>query len=168
MRGACCVPGSFDVRHAIMMETFEGQCQCGEVKYRVVGTPVTLFACHCTECQRQSSSAFGMALWVGDADVQLLSGKLKEWIRTMSSGRNMACSFCPTCGTRLFHKVLGQSNFMSIKPGTLNDTRLLEPAGHIWTKSKQQWVHIAATSLQYPDNPENFEELCRIWSATHA
>lgn len=150
-----------------MIKTFEGHCQCGEVKYRVLGTPMTLFACHCTECQRQSSSAFGMALWVRDADVQLLCGKLKEWIRTTPSGRSMACSFCPTCGTRLFHKMLGQSKLMSIKPGTLNDTSQLEPVGHVWTKSKQHWVHIAATSLQYAENPESFDELFSIWRNTH-
>jgi hypothetical protein len=151
-----------------MVETFDGQCQCGEVKYRVVGTPVTMFACHCSECQRQSSSAFGMALWVKDADVQLLSGELKEWVRATPSGRSMACQFCSTCGTRLFHKLLGQSQFLSIKPGTLNNTKLLEPAGHIWTSSKQAWVHIADTSLQYTENPASFEDLFAIWSATHA
>ena len=151
-----------------MIETFEGQCQCGEVKYRVVGTAVTLFACHCTECQRQSSSAFGMALWVRDADVQLMSGELKEWIRHTPARRSMACSFCPSCGTRLFHKLLGQSQFMSIKPGTLNNTRRLEPVGHIWTKSKQAWVDIGATTLQYPDNPASFDELFSAWQASHA
>ena len=151
-----------------MIETFEGQCQCGEVTYRVVGTPVTLFACHCTECQRQSSSAFGMALWVRHADVRLLSGELKKWTRLTPSGRDMVCSFCPTCGTRLFHEMIGQSELLSIKPGTLHDTRLLEPAGHIWTRSKQPWVHIADTALQYTGNPENFGELFSIWSAAHA
>ncbi len=150
-----------------MIDAFEGQCQCGEVAYRVVGTAVTLFACHCTECQRQSSSAFGMALWVRDADVQRLSGTLKEWIRVMPSGRRMACSFCPTCGTRLFHKMLGQSQLMSIKPGTLKDTTWLEPAGHIWMQSKQRWVHVEATTLQYTGNPESFEELFAAWSAMH-
>ena len=151
-----------------MIETFEGQCQCGEVKYRVVGTAVTLFACHCTECQRQSSSAFGMALWVRDAEVELVSGKLKEWIRSTPSGRSMACSFCPTCGTRLLHKMLGQSQFLSIKPGTLNSTKSLEPAGHIWTASKQPWVHVPGTSLQYVGNPPGFEELFSVWSTAHA
>lgn len=151
-----------------MLETLEGQCQCGEVKYRVVGQPVTLFVCHCTECQRQSSSAFGMALWVRNADVQFLSGEPKKWVRSMPSGRSMACDFCSTCGTRLFHKVLEQSELLSIKPGTLNNTKLLEPIGHIWTKSKQQWVHVASTSLQYPGNPETFEELLSAWNATHA
>jgi hypothetical protein len=156
------------VSHAAMIQTFEGQCQCGEVKYRVVGTPMTLFACHCTECQRQSSSAFGMALWVRDAEVDLLSGELKEWIRSTPSGKSMACSFCPTCGTRLFHKMLGQSQLMSIKPGTLNSTKSLEVVGHIWTKSKQPWVHIPTTSLQYTDNPNSFDDLFAVWSAAHS
>ena len=44
-----------------MREVFEGRCQCGAATYRVKGTVITLFVCHCTECQRQSASAFGMA-----------------------------------------------------------------------------------------------------------
>jgi hypothetical protein len=151
------------VRFATMITTFEGQCQCGEVKYRVIGTPVTLFACHCTDCQRQSSSAFGMALWVRNAKIKFLVGRVKDWIRTLPSGRDMTCSFCPTCGVRLFHKLNGQTELMSIKPGTLNDTRLLQPVGHIWMKSKQNWVQISPSSLQYSGNPENSEELISVW-----
>lgn len=148
-----------------MVETFEGQCQCGAVQYRVVGTAVTLFACHCTECQRQSSSAFGMALWVQDADVQLLQGVAKEWLRSLPSGRTMACQFCADCGTRLFHKVLGQDRIMSIKPGTLRHTQDLQPVGHLWTRSKQAGVQIPATALQYEGNPPSFDALFAAWHA---
>ena len=148
--------------------TFEGQCHCGAVRYRVTGTPLTLFACHCTECQRQSSSAFGMALWVQDAQVVLTGSELSEWVRPLPSGQRMACRFCPTCGTRLFHQVLGQTRFMSIKPGTLDDTSWLEPAGHIWTASRQPWVDVPPTSLHYPGNPPGFEQLMAAWHARHA
>ena len=151
-----------------MTEIFEGQCQCGEVRYGVVGSAATLFACHCTECQRQSASAFGMALWVRDAEVALLRGEFKEWIRSTPSGRSMACSFCPTCGTRLFHKMLGQTQILSIKPGTLDHTGSLEPVGHIWTQSRQSWVHIPDNSFQYAGNPPDFEEMISAWSAAHA
>jgi len=119
-----------------MNQKFEGRCQCGGVKYQVTGTPVTVFACHCTECQRQSSSAFGMALWIRHGAAELLSGELRTWVRQTPSGKALECSFCPACGTRLFHKFLGQSEMMSIKPGTLDDTRWLEPAGHIWTRAR--------------------------------
>lgn len=98
------------------METFEGQCQCGEVKYRVTGTVATLFTCHCTECQRQSSSAFGMALWVRNAALELASG-------------------------------------------ALNNTKALEPVGHLWLASKQSWVQVPEGSLQYAGNPPDFEAL---------
>lgn len=152
-----------------MSASLEGKCQCGEVQYRVTGTPVTVFACHCTECQRQSSSAFGMALWVKDADVKLLRGEMRQWIRSMPSGRQMECSFCPNCGTRLFHKVLGQSEVLSIKPGTLNDTTWLKPAAHIWTKSAQAWALKDANGLLYEENPESFSDLISAWmESNHA
>ena len=146
-----------------MGEVFEGRCQCGEVKYRVAGTAATLFACHCTECQRQSASAFGMALWIRHGQVALLGGQLKEWTRVMPSGRSMVCSFCPTCGTRLFHQVLGQSAYLSIKPGTLDNPGAFTPVGHIWTASKLPWVAIPPGSLQYVGNPPDFDELLAAW-----
>jgi hypothetical protein len=152
-----------------MPQRLDGQCQCGEVQYQVTGTPITVFACHCTECQRQSSSAFGMALWVKNAEVTLLRGEIRHWVRAMPSGRNMKCSFCPNCGTRLFHQVLGQSEMISIKPGTLNDTTWLRPAGHIWTKSAQSWVLWGPTDLLYEENPDNFSDLISAWmEANHA
>jgi hypothetical protein len=149
-----------------MNEVFEGNCQCGSVAYRVTGRTATLFACHCTECQRQSSSAFGMALWVKDPSVELISGDMKEWIRTMPSGRQMSCQFCPECGTRIFHKTLGQTLLLSIKPGTLRNTSNLKPVGHIWVDSKQKWFEIEEDSLQYGGNPESYEDLICAWSAS--
>lgn len=143
----------------IQQQIFTGQCQCGAVKYRVSGEAATLFACHCHDCQRQSASAFGMALWIRHGELTLLSGELRHWLRQLPSGRQMQCSFCPICGTRITHVVLGQSEFMSIKPGTLDDTTWLTPAGHIWTRSKQSWVTLEAGCLQYAENPPSFEDL---------
>lgn len=147
-----------------MKQTFEGHCQCGSIHYKVAGEPVTLFACHCTECQRQSSSAFGMALWIREPVLELLSGEVKEWIRSMPSGRKMSCQFCPECGSRLFHRAVGQAQLMSIKPGTLLDTRQLRPVGHLWVDSKQKWLDIEKNSLRYPGNPESFDQLICSWS----
>lgn len=146
-------------------EEFVGQCQCAAVGYRVLGQSATLFACHCTECQRQSASAFGLALWIRNPEVQLLRGELQEWVRTMPSGRRMRCSFCGTCGSRLFHQSLDQSQFISIKPGTLNSSSGMDPVGHIWTRSKQSWVQLSDTALQYEGNPDSFDLLLAAWAA---
>ena len=104
-----------------------------------------------------------MALWIKHGTVELFSGELQKWVRQTPSGKAMECSFCPTCGTRLFHKVLGQSEMMSIKPGTLNDTRWLQPAGHIWTKSAQPWIRFDPHLLKYEGNPDSFSELIATW-----
>ena len=42
----------------------EGGCQCGAIRYRLLRAPLALYACHCLHCQKQSSSAFGMSMWV--------------------------------------------------------------------------------------------------------
>ncbi len=145
------------------MEVFEGQCQCGAVQYRVQGGAQTVFACHCTQCQRQSASAFGMALWVRDAQVALSGPPLQDWTRTTPSGKAMTGRFCTVCGTRLFHQVDLPGAPLSIKPGTLNDTRALRPVAHIWTASKQPWVQLDEAVLQYPGNPPDFAPLVQAW-----
>lgn len=146
-----------------MDEVFEGQCQCGAASYRVTGQSLALFACHCPECQRQSSSAFGMALWVKKSAVELMTGSLSSWVRRTSSGRHMVCQFCPVCGSRIFHQLTDQDEIISIKPGTLKDTKWLQPVAHIWAQSAQPWVEFGEGCLVYPGNPESFEEMLEAW-----
>ena len=62
-----------------LLETFEGRCQCGEISYRVAGETVAHFTFHCRECQRQSASAFGTALWLRNYCKNVLGGELGAW-----------------------------------------------------------------------------------------
>ena len=98
----------------------EGGCQCGAVRYRLEGEPVALVACHCSECQRQSGSAFGMSLIVSKDAFQLLSGEPKQFDRTADSGRSVECAFCPACGTRIYHEPTYRKDTLNIKTGTLD------------------------------------------------
>jgi hypothetical protein len=133
-----------------MEQTWEGGCQCGSVRYRVQGKPLALAVCHCTECQRQSGSAFGMSLAVPGESFRLLRGELKTFTTVCDSGRIKHCAFCPDCGTRIYHQ--GTEPVMSIKPGTLDDTSWLDPGAHYWTKSKQPWVPIPPGTRCFPDD----------------
>ena len=146
-----------------MIEELKGRCQCGDVTYRVTGETIALFVCHCTECQCQAASAFGMALWLQNYEKTLLTGTTKSWARTMPSGKKLVGEFCPSCGTRLFHQVAGQSKIMSVKPGTLDDTQHLVPVAHIWTASAQSWVHIPESALRFSGNPPDFETIFAAW-----
>ena len=125
-----------------MATKYTGGCQCGEVRYEVVGTPRKLIVCHCTDCQRQSGSAFGMTLLVNEADFRLTQGEVKTFASTSAAGRAKLGAFCPQCGTRIYHKPEWRRGTVSVKPGTLDDTSELKPDMHIWTRSKQPWVTI--------------------------
>jgi hypothetical protein len=126
-----------------------GGCQCGNVRYEIAGPPVELVVCHCKECQRQSGSAFGMSLFVADGGFRLTAGELKSFQVTCNSGRVKTCAFCADCGTRIYHSTGGT---ISLKPGTLDDTRWLRPTHHYWTRRKQPWVVIPADAVCIPDD----------------
>ena len=132
-----------------MARSMEGGCQCGSLRYRLDGEPLGLAICHCTECQRQSGSAFAMSLTVPKESFRLLSGELKTFTTLCDSGRTKECAFCPSCGTRIYHQ--GEAG-MSIKAGTLDETSGLHPDAHYWTKSKQPWVPIPDGARTFPDD----------------
>ena len=127
-----------------------GGCQCGAVRYRFDGATLDLAVCHCTDCQRQSGSAFGMSLWIPAEAFHLLSGSLKFFEVVCDSGRIKACAFCPRCGTRIYHRT--DEAGISIKAGTLDDTSSLRPTSHYWTKRKQPWVHVPEGTASFPDD----------------
>ncbi len=152
-----------------MPDNLEGGCQCGAVRYRITSPPLTLYLCHCTECQKQSSSAFGMSMWVRRSDLEIVQGDPKVWKRPAASGGTVSCAFCPTCGSRLYHHASDDPEIISVKAGSLDDTSWLRPVGHIWTRSRQPWAEIddAPPSLAYEQEPSDFDELKSRWTAEH-
>ena len=136
-----------------MVAPCRGGCQCGRIRYEIQAEPLTLYACHCTECQRQSGSAFGMSMPVPREAVILLKGEPRQWIRSSESGREVICCFCGECGTRLFHKPTRNPNITNVKPGTLDDTSWLRPVGNLWTRSAQSWINCSEAMLNYQTQP---------------
>lgn len=128
-----------------------GGCQCGAIRYEITGGPHKVMACYCTDCQKQSGSAFGMTLVVSEEDFKLTKGELKTFSSQSEAGREKLGTFCPECGSRIYHKLEARKGMLSLKPGTLDDTSALKPDMHIWTVQKQPWVVI-------PDGVETHEK----------
>jgi hypothetical protein len=147
-----------------MGNIYPGGCQCGEIRYEIHGEPLTFYACHCRECQKQSASAFGLSLTVARETLRVIQGQPKTWTRDADSGRAVTCAFCPNCGTRLFHDRAHNRATLNVKAGTLDDPNWLRPIGNIWTSSAQPWVTIADDLLNYPGQPENTDELWEKWT----
>ena len=80
-----------------------GGCQCGAVRYAITGPPRVVYACHCTECQKQSGSAFALAAVIPQESFRITKGAPAMFPRQTSPTKTMECWFCAACGTRLYH-----------------------------------------------------------------
>src|SRR5262245_30519067 len=130
-----------------------GGCQCSEIRYVLTAPPLTLYACHCRECQKQSASGYGMSMPVPREAFHLIQGEPTFWHRTAASGRVVACAFCSRCGTRVYHAPQRNPAIVNIKPGTLDDPGDLAPVGHVWARRALPWMRPAMTGLIYEEQP---------------
>ena len=49
-----------------------GGCQCGAIRYEITSFPLLLYTCNCTDCQRQTGSAFALNMPVRFRDFRIL------------------------------------------------------------------------------------------------
>jgi hypothetical protein len=117
-------------------QVLTGGCQCGQIRYEIRGEPLDLYVCHCRECQKQSSSAFGISLTVRSADLVRVAGTPAVWTRPATVGGTLDCAFCPRCGSRVWHGNPDLDEFISIKGGSLDVPPDLSKAKHIWVSRK--------------------------------
>ncbi|KAI6081705.1 Mss4-like protein [Hypoxylon rubiginosum] len=140
------------------------RCQCGNVSFPTpTPKPIALFYCHCTECQKQTSSAFGTsAIFTADGLFPLapeLAGRLKLWTRATENGRTMDCYFCSGCGSRMFHRIVDANgtprSTISIKGGCIEG---LEWNGGMHIYMRSAVLKIPAEWKQYETVPPWMKE----------
>ena len=131
-----------------------GSCQCGNVTYEVTEEPLVTYACHCTDCQKLSTSAFSVTMLLNRSGLRMLTGYLKRWERPTASGGVAVCWFCPDCGNMIFHENPAMPDVIRLKPGTLDDTSILEPQAHVWTCREQQWLSRFADLPRFDRQPD--------------
>lgn len=145
-------------------DVMHGGCQCGAVRYRIRRSEIlTVYCCHCLECQRQAASAFGLSVKLPRSAFTLASGRIRRWTRDTDRGGRSRAHFCQQCGTRVFHDMGDDAVMVSLKGGTLDEARTLTPIGHIWTDRAHDWVTFADDAVCYPEQPESYDALIAAW-----
>jgi len=119
-----------------------GTCQCRNVHYVVKQPPVITVVCYCTDCQKTSAGALSITMMLDREDFELLNGELAFYDRKADSGNTARCFFCPTCSNRIYHENPENNQVIRLKPGTLDDTSIIKPEMHVWTRSAQPWVEL--------------------------
>lgn len=119
----------------------EGRCLCGAVSYAFDGEPSVVAVCHCSDCQRQTGTAFSVVVGVVDESLGVDGQTLRTVVTTGGDhGMNTNRSFCSGCGSPIVTRVDAIPGMAWIKAGTLDDRTWLRPTVEIWCGSAQPWI----------------------------
>ena len=135
-----------------------GGCICGAVRYEITLAPVSVYTCHCTDCQRATVSAFSIGVAVPGEAFRVSGKELQPAPGGVTVGGRVKTRWvCPDCGIGVCGGVkpgtepAGYTRI--VRGGTLDDTSWLRPTTHFWTRNKQPWVVLPAGDKIYETQP---------------
>ena len=120
--------------------SFTGGCACGAIRYECTAEPITMFNCHCRDCQRATGSAFSAVVYVPAKAFKITKGSPRYYATSSEMGGHNKRGFCPDCGSRLFGGTTDQGQ--GITASSLDDPGLFNPQFEIWTSDAQPWDHM--------------------------
>ncbi len=134
-----------------MQGELAGGCICRSVKFTLRdGFRFRPYACHCTDCQSRTGSAFSEHMLFARQDLEI-EGELDSGSYVQPSGAVSTIWGCATCKVRIFAENNTRPGFASLRCGTLDRSSDIVLAAHLWVGSKQAWVTI-------PDGVPTLEE----------
>ena len=142
-----------------------GGCQCGKLRYQVSQPPMMIYCCHCTNCQKISGSAFAISATIFEASFEFTAGDARKTNWLSDAGNQRYGYICGDCGTRIAHGQEPSIGVLSLRAGTFDDTRWVEPAGHIWTKSAQSWMTFRDDDILCDVQPTDYSPIIAKFKA---
>jgi len=119
-----------------MSQSLEGGCQCGTIRYRLIGTPVMTALCHCTMCRR--ANAAPAVAWAMYPEAQVEFAKARPVLYESSPGSERG--FCANCGTQISFTAEYIPGLIDITIGSLDEPARLAPAFHYWDAERLPWL----------------------------
>jgi hypothetical protein len=150
--------GPMIVERCVMLETREGGCHCGRIRFRAPVDLDLLSRCSCSICTKKGI----LHLSVMPADFALLRGKDALAVYTFETGVAQH-TFCSHCGMHAFYIPRSRPDMISVNARCLDgiDGAALEPKrffdGLHWEDAQKQ--RIAETGLAPPAGLNGAETL---------
>lgn len=143
-----------------MADDRAGGCACGQVRYRLTAAPMFVHCCHCTDCQRQTGTAFVLNALIETSHV-VSTGDVAPSAMPTDSGRPHHVFRCTACGTALWSEYGGLATLRFVRVGTLDEPSTIRPDVHIYTRSKLPWVTLPAGAPSF----EAYYKASEVWPA---
>jgi len=144
----------------------DGGCQCGGTRYRLKASPLSVYNCHCKDCQRFSGAGWSMSMIVRDDDFELIEGETARYDRKADSGNVIGMNFCAHCHGWLWNDP-PSPGIKVVRAGTLDDIDWAAPVGNIWTDSKAAWAVIDPKQVNFPKGAVDRTPLFDAFSRFH-
>jgi hypothetical protein len=135
-----------------MLETLEGGCHCGRVRFRARADLELLSQCSCSICTKKGI----LHLPVFPAEFELLRGKDALTVYTFETGVAQH-PFCTHCGMHVFYVPRSQPDKVSVNARCLDDIdgQTLKPTrffdGRHWEEAQRNRIsnggHVSAEGL---------------------
>ena len=116
--------------------------------------------CHCTNCQRQTGSAFVINGLIETDRIEVLSGAPEPVAMPTESGRPHDVYRCPTCKTALWSNYGARPSLRFLRVGTLDQAAQFEPDAHIFVRSKLPWVVLPEATPAF----DIYYDMAKQWS----
>ena len=122
----------------VNIESHEGGCFCGEIRYKIKGAPEWSAHCHCRSCQKATGAAFTSWTAVKKENFEVVKGQIST--RTWPGVER---GFCNQCGTSLTYVAEeGWPGLVSILAPTFDDPTVVTPEGHYYVENQLSWVKL--------------------------
>jgi hypothetical protein len=119
----------------------DGGCRCNAVRIRVTEAPLMETACHCTGCQRMSSSAFSLTAICRASAFTVTRGDV---VIGGLHGKDTQHFFCGHCMTWMFTRPTALLHLVNVRPTMFDDHTWLTPFVETFTKTKLPWAQTGA------------------------
>lgn len=135
-----------------------GGCLCGEVRYVLRdGFRLDPYACHCTDCQSRTGTAFSEHMLFVLKDLEI-TGQLDIGQYDQPSGARSSIFGCAACKSRIYATNDSREGMASLRCGTLDKSASFIPAAHVWVGSKQPWIALPPDAKTMEVQPQSASE----------
>ncbi len=120
-------------------QKLEGGCQCGAVRYQIIGEPVMTAICHCSICRRASATSSMSWAMFKKHQVTFIKGELAHYTSSPEAER----CFCPICSTQICLTASYLPGLIDMTLGSLDRSDAITATLHYWGTRRLPWARFA-------------------------